>query len=335
MFSKLMNRFYYGKSGKSDYTQADLPKNRIELFFLTLRTRFGSLMLLNLAYMIFYLPAFIVLLGAFSTWTNALYSFSGTAKEMSKDAMLTLSNQFSDFQNGLIFTTLLKLIPCIFITGIANVGVAYDLRNWARDEHAFMWSDLWDSIKENWKQGLGISAINSIMPILMFIGFRFYSNLAKNNMIMFIPQLVLIMFGLVWYISLGSFNFLIVTYKLKFFDVIRNGILLSVARFPQCIVIKILNLLPILISIMLCYYVNLQVGLFIFIIYYAVIGLCLSRFVNASFANYCFEKLINPNIKGARSNIGLRDKEYDEVDKELKNSEDDDNSVYIDINKEK
>ena len=33
MFGKMMNNYYYGKSGKGDYTKNDLPKNRRQLFF--------------------------------------------------------------------------------------------------------------------------------------------------------------------------------------------------------------------------------------------------------------------------------------------------------------
>ena len=43
MFGKLMNSFYYGKSGKGDYRKEDLPKNRWELFWEMLRVRFAAL----------------------------------------------------------------------------------------------------------------------------------------------------------------------------------------------------------------------------------------------------------------------------------------------------
>lgn len=335
MFSKLMNRFYYGKSGKGDYTPSDLPKNRRELFLVTFRTRFGSLIVLNLVYLIFYLPTFIVLLSAFSNWTNALYSFSVATREPGANNIDALAKSFSEYQHGLILSTLIKLIPCIFITGPANVGIAYDLRNWARDEHAFIWSDMWDSIKANWKQAIGISAINAVLPALLYIGFRFYGSMASKNTVMVVPQLLLIMIAFIWFLASGFFNFLIITYNLKFFDVIRNGVLLSIARLPYCILIKLLNLMPIIVSGALCYFVNLQVGLLVFIVYYALIGLTLSRFINASLANACFEKLINPKIEGARSNIGLRQKEYDELDEELYKQDKDDNAVYIEIDKEK
>ena len=37
MFGKMMNNFYYGKSGKGDFRKEDLPKNRWQLFWEMLR----------------------------------------------------------------------------------------------------------------------------------------------------------------------------------------------------------------------------------------------------------------------------------------------------------
>ena len=62
MFGKMMNSFYYGKSGKGDYRKEDLPTNRWQLFWEMLRVRFSALMRLNLLYMLVWLPAMIVLL---------------------------------------------------------------------------------------------------------------------------------------------------------------------------------------------------------------------------------------------------------------------------------
>ena len=39
MFGKFMNNYFYGKSGKGDYTKEDLPQTRTQLFWETLRTR--------------------------------------------------------------------------------------------------------------------------------------------------------------------------------------------------------------------------------------------------------------------------------------------------------
>ena len=55
----------------------------------------------------------------------------------------------TSLQNS-ILRLLAWLIPCIAITGPLTAGICYVTRNWARDEHAFIWSDFRDAVKENW-----------------------------------------------------------------------------------------------------------------------------------------------------------------------------------------
>ena len=35
-----------------------------------------------------------------------------------------------------------------------SAGMAYVTRNFAREEHAFVWSDFWEAVKNNWKASL-------------------------------------------------------------------------------------------------------------------------------------------------------------------------------------
>ena len=48
MFGKMMNSYYYGKSGKGDFRKDDMPETRMQLFWDTLRTRLSGLCRLNL-----------------------------------------------------------------------------------------------------------------------------------------------------------------------------------------------------------------------------------------------------------------------------------------------
>ena len=56
-----MNSYFYGKSGKGDYTPDDLPKNRWQLFMEMLRTRMSGLCRMNLMYFVAWLPAMIAI----------------------------------------------------------------------------------------------------------------------------------------------------------------------------------------------------------------------------------------------------------------------------------
>ena len=60
MFGKFMNNYYYGKSGKGDYTTEDLPRTRMQLFWEMLRVRLSALCRMNLMYMLSFITTMLV-----------------------------------------------------------------------------------------------------------------------------------------------------------------------------------------------------------------------------------------------------------------------------------
>ena len=61
MFGRMMNNYYYGKSGKGDVRKEDLPRNRWQLFWEMLRIRFSALCRLNLMTVAVWLPLIILI----------------------------------------------------------------------------------------------------------------------------------------------------------------------------------------------------------------------------------------------------------------------------------
>ena len=102
MFGKMMNSYYYGKSGKGDFRKDDMPETRMQLFWDTLRTRLSGLCRLNLLYMLVWLPAIIVLLLNISNLWNRLqtemaireYSYTEYAELLqSKEMELSITEE--------------------------------------------------------------------------------------------------------------------------------------------------------------------------------------------------------------------------------------------------
>ncbi|MCR4876431.1 MAG: DUF624 domain-containing protein [Clostridiales bacterium] len=338
MFGRLMNNYYYGKSGKGDYRKEDLPENRWQLFWEVLRTRASALCRLNLMYMVVWLPAMIILLLTFysgvSNLNTILAAQDGTLKQAVEESAgqenaLTYTDEEianlaqvnpADYLHSSLFSLLLIMIPCIAITGPATAGVSYVTRNWARDEHAFIWSDFKDAIKENWKQSLVISVVTGVIPFLVYMGWRFYGQMSQTQTLMILPQILVAMIGIIWALCVTYFYPLLVTYQLKLKDVIRNGLLLGVARLPMSVGIRLLHCVPVLIGFLLCYLWSPVYGALILFAYYMLIGFSLSRFVTASYTNAVFDKFLNPRIEGAKVNQGLR-QDSDEDDEEEEDEE--------------
>lgn len=320
MFGKLMNNFYYGKSGKGDFRKEDLPRNRWQLFWEMLRIRFSALIRLNLMYMVVWLPAMIVLMMGAMSLVTGLSSMVDPEAAEAGSALADMS--ISDLISGMSTTTLLLLVPCIAITGPFTAGVAFVTRNWARDEHAFIWSDFKDAVKENWKQGLAVSAITGFAPLLAYVCWNFYGQMAQQTPFMIVPQMLVMMIMIVWALAVTYMYPLMVSYKLRFRDLIRNAVLLSIARLPQSVGVRLLHCVPVIIGAVVAMFFSAIWAVLGLFVYYLLLGFGLSRFVTASFTNGVFDKYINSHMEGVQVNRGLNTDPEEDDDEEDAPSDD-------------
>lgn len=340
MFGKMVNSFYYGKSGKGDFRKEDLPQNRWQLFWEMLRVRISGLCRLNLMTVAAWLPLLIVIINLISSVFNALvistefenYLAYGTLTETFTQEMAdqlaaegivdsaTMNNMFVGVLITGLQNALLWMIPCILITGPVQAGLSYVTRNWARDEHAFIWSDFKDAVIRNWKQALGVSAITSVVPFLMYMCFRFYGNMANDNMLFIVPQMLTLSLGLVWFLGLTFMYPLMVTYTYNFRTLIKNSLLLAIARLPHTIVMRLAAMLPALICLLISFMTagNISIyALLALLAYYVLLGFAMSRFIFASYTNGIFDKYLNSRIEGVQINRGMAtESDEDEEDEE-------------------
>ena len=334
MFGRMMNNYYYGKSGKGDFRKEDLPQNRRQLFGDTLKTRLSALCRINLLYMLIFLPTMIAMMYYFmvalstasemlmieqNDYASYVEQFTDAEQEVQYteeefNARKNADVSYSVLVDGLLSQLLLWLVPCLAITGPFTAGLSYVTRNWARDEHAFIWTDFKDALKANWKQSLVLSAITAVIPLAVYVGWRFYGQLAAQNPVLFIPQVLVVLVALIWAISITYMHPLAITYELKMKDVIRNGLLLGVARLPMSVGIRLLHCVPALIGAAAIYFWNPMYGMLGLFAWYALIGFSLSRFITASYTNAVFDRFINPRIEGAKVNQGLYQPEEDDED---------------------
>lgn len=293
----LFERLYYGKAGKRDYSEMDMPKTRVSLFFLVLKDRFFDLIKLNLLQVIFWIPLMIW------TFVNLV-----VIQNIDANAILAGENGAQSFINtmsGYLVTWLIGLIPCIAITGPSSAGAAYVMRNWARDQHAFLFSDFKDAFKSNWKQALPVSVITALIPVLAYTAIAYYGTLAASNAIMLLPLILVMSATLMWVLMLPLLYPMMIGYMLSFKHLVKNAFLMAAARLPQMIVARLITLIPVAILLTGLYIGNVIMILCVSL-YYILIGFAFSRLVYASFANGVFDKFLNPHIEGAQVNQGLR-----------------------------
>ncbi len=321
-----MNNYYYGKSGKGDYRKDDLPKTRWQLFWEMLRVRFAALFRLNLITVIAWIPMLYVL----SQLVTGLFNLAGIISAVEMDRAAATAEQLAVYEqqlpllNNIIFMHLLYLVPCIALTGPFQAGMAYVTRNWARDEHAFAWSDFKDAFKENWKQALGIATITGFIPLIIYVGYRFYGQMSANSAFFVVPQMLTVLIGLIWALALAFIYPMMVTYKMSFMTLIKNGVLLAIGRLPQVTGARLAMLVPTLLVALITWFMTNYAlyALMVLAFYYILLGNALARFVYASLSNAVFDRFINPNIEGVEVDRGLAKPEDMDEDDEDSQAED-------------
>lgn len=300
----LFDRLYYGKAGKRDYSEMDMPKNRVSLFFMVLKDHIFDLVKVNLLQLVFWIP--------FILWT---YLNLFALQSIDAEAMLTAEGGAQELMGtvaGYGMMWLLGLIPCLAITGPSSAGAAYVMRNWARDQHAFLFSDFKDAFKSNWKQALGVSLITAVVPVIAYTAVSYYGGMAGSNALMFLPMIVVLSAVLIYVIMLPLLYPMMVGYELSFKNLLRNAFLMSCARLPHMLLARMITLIPIVI-LAVGVFTGSGVAILGVSLYYLLFGFALSRLVYASFANSVFDRYLNPHIEGAVVRQGLRPVDADEA----------------------
>lgn len=298
------DRLYYGKAGQKDYSEMDMPKNRVSLFFLVLKDHFFDLVKVNLLQLIFWIP--------FMLWTYinfaAIQSIDAAALLEQESGTAELMNAIASY----LTMWLIGMIPCVAITGPSSAGAAYIMRNWARDQHAFLFSDFKDAFKSNWKQALPVSVITSLVPILAYTAVAYYGQMASYNAVMIVPLIVVLSATLIWALMLPLLYPLLIGYELRFKDLIKNAFLMAAARLPHMLLARIVTFIPVAILFAGIYMGN-AIAVIAVSLYYVLFGFSLSRLIYASVANGIFDKYLNPHIEGASVNMGLRPQTEDDL----------------------
>ncbi|NLY59929.1 MAG: DUF624 domain-containing protein [Clostridiales bacterium] len=268
---------YYGNPNKPDLKKEDMKEGPIKLFFIVLQVRFWKLIQLNLLYSIFWIPAFAV------TYMNLM------AVSQSPEVLQSSGNIQS-----FLFTMLLMLVPCMLIAGPATAGTSYVIRNWARDEHAWLWSDFKDAWKQNWKESLLIMLINGIALLVFYVNITFYTVQAQQNLLFTVLRYLIMVIGII-YAMMNMFIFpMLVTYKLKVREIFKNAIIFTMAELPRAFVIFLLAFL--LFGVVFYYSIP-------FILPFFIIGLTFPMFITISFANWVFEKYLNKRLREENEEI--------------------------------
>ncbi len=123
---------------------------------------------------------------------------------------------------------ILPFLPWIF-SGPLGAGMNYVIRNYCRQEHAFVASDFFENTKKNFKQGIAAGTLGTAIVYLFITTVFFYVRVVPPFAVLGVATIL----GLLL-ISTSFYIFpIMITFDMNFFDIIKNAFIFAMAKFPQ------------------------------------------------------------------------------------------------------
>ncbi|HEX3038593.1 MAG TPA: DUF624 domain-containing protein [Oscillospiraceae bacterium] len=121
----------------------------------------------------------------------------------------------------------LSYLPVILISPFV-AGLTMITRNFAREEHAFIWSDYKDAIKKNWKPFLINGFICYIFVSIMYVALRYYLAMSSQGWMYVIALSISILVAIMFLFAQYYIPVMIITLDLNLKQIYRNAFIFAV-----------------------------------------------------------------------------------------------------------
>ena len=135
----------------------------------------------------------------------------------------------------------------LFTFGIVNVGTAYILRNIAKGEPVFVWSDFWYAAKRNWRQALPFGIIDIVINVILVCNVYLMATSGIANFFESVMLWSSIILFVLYFIMRYYMYVQMVTFKLKITKIFKNSLIFALLGIKR----NIIALLGILFGILL------------------------------------------------------------------------------------
>ncbi len=206
----------YTKPGKG-LSKEDVEKTGIALYFDIFLRRLGKFISVNLLYLVASIPAIIISFFIANYLMGAVINFEGIERTENINAfMMVLSVPFT----AAIFQAT--------GSGPATIAINSITCKYVKDTHCWVWNDFVANIKSNFKQGIAIYLINTLVFFACAFAFLFY-NYVMGGAIAGVLRTAIIIISAVFFIMQFYTYRIAAEFELKTKHVYQNALILTFA----------------------------------------------------------------------------------------------------------
>ena len=304
----LITRMLEGKERSEEYARSTLPTNRWQLFWDIFKGNFWKLVKVNLLTLLFFVPLLVVIVMSFLVSENngIIYPF-GANLGVGYPAAPTVQGVSESLTLRSGMTTYLLLTLTTFVAAVGLSGGMYVVRNMVWTEGIFVANDFWRGVKLNYKNALQTALFFCVIfsfcqTLINISNLAIASNAAEEGQItwlrisqgasyLFMSVAAMMSF---WMIALG------VNYKMNFLTMTKNSFLMTIGTLPQTIFFGALALIPFALFL-----IGNTMFISLAVVMVVLFGFAYALLVWLDFAQWVFDKYINPKLEGAKVGRGI------------------------------
>ena len=304
-----------GPERSDSYARSTLPGNRWELGWDIFRNNMGKLIGVNLLMMLFFLPVIaIVLLRYFQIHYYAMLMPFSQNIGIGYPAYPIYSGMTEEIYVIANRSSLLFLPVAGIIASVGLAGGMYVMRNMVWSEGVFVASDFWSGVKKNF----GIVFLSTLFFTILFtlcffsvsyidwiVATKGANWLLTTSKVFSYIMMVFISITYLYMLSMG------VTYELKFHQLIKNAIIMTIALVPTNVFFGAFALISVLLMNM--GELVFSIGVIVFIMF----GLSGAALIWTNYSQWTFDKFINDKVPGAVKNKGIYTKSAETEDEDF------------------
>ncbi len=275
----------------------DPEKKGVKLYFELIKRKFWNYIKLNLLYFVLSLPTLALYSVVIAMFVMPNFLGILAPSETATDFSATMA----DGQLILFFSCLgAVLLVTFFGGGLFSAGYNYILRNYVRQENAYIVSDLFGQTKKNFGQALFVSVIDFIVvSVGMFSISYYFKEMVITRSPLFIFAFALLVFAFLLYVAMHTYMWtLMVTFKVSLKQIYKNSFMLTVGTASRSVVYMLAVALFIIVSTALLLYFQVIVFALFAIMFMALFNLAGQVFSYPVIKKYMIDNNNDDNSKG-------------------------------------
>ena len=141
--------------------------------------------------------------------------------------------------NSVTQLSFLADLPLLLISPFV-AGLAIVTRNYAREEHAFIYWDFRDAVKNNWKAFLINGVVCYALYFILSVAINYYSQASKTNTFFLVAMVVCIALTVVFAFAQYYVPVMLVTFDLSLRQVYKNALIFAILGLWRNLLLTVL-----------------------------------------------------------------------------------------------